>query len=62
MPNGAKSGGLRSETSIHVAFDTDHTAFRFIFRIGGQPWWSAPIAALNGTFTQSPFVTLEART
>jgi len=57
-----KSGGLRSETSIHVAFDTDHTAFRFIFRIGGQPWWSAPIAALNGTFTQSPFVTLEART
>jgi len=56
-----KSGGLRTDVSIHVYFDTDHTAFRFILRMGGQPWWSAPIAAKSGSTTYGPFVTLAAR-
>lgn len=56
-----KAGGLRTDVSIHVYFDTDHTAFRFILRMGGQPWWSAPIAAKSGSTTYGPFVTLAAR-
>lgn len=56
-----KAGGLRTDVSIHVYFDTDHTAFRFILRMGGQPWWSAPITAKSGGTTYGPFVTLAAR-
>jgi len=57
-----KQGGVRAETSIHLWFDQDLTAFRFIFRIAGQPWWSETTTAANGTFEQSPFIQLEART
>ncbi len=57
-----KAGGLRAETSIHLWFDQDLMAFRFIFRIAGQPWWSEVTTAANGTFTQSPFITLAERT
>jgi HK97 family phage major capsid protein len=56
-----KGGGLKADTSIHLFFDYDVTAFRFVFRMGGQPWWSAPIAAKNGSTTYGPFVTLAAR-
>jgi len=56
-----KAGGMRSEVSIHLWFDQSVTAFRFTMRIAGQPWWSRPTTALNGTFTQSPFVALAAR-
>jgi HK97 family phage major capsid protein len=56
-----KAGGLRAETSIHLWFDQDLTAFRFIVRVAGQPWWSEVTTADNGTFTQSPFVTLAER-
>lgn len=56
-----KAGGTRVDTSIHLKFDTDETVFRFIFRMAGQPWWSAPISPANGTNTLSPFVTLASR-
>lgn len=56
-----KAGGLRSDTSIHLWFDQGVTAFRFTFRMGGQPWWSAAITAKNGSTTYSPFVKLETR-
>jgi HK97 family phage major capsid protein len=56
-----KSGGVRTDVSIHVFFMQDITAFRFVLRIGGQPWWKRPIQPRTGTFTMSPFVTLEAR-
>src|SRR4030095_3363887 len=29
--------------SVHLRFDYDESTFRFIFRIDGQPWWSAPL-------------------
>jgi hypothetical protein len=48
-------------TSIHVFFDYDMTAFKFVFRMGGQPWWSSALAAKNGTNTYSPFVALQTR-
>lgn len=56
-----KPGGVRTETSIHLWFDQDVTAFRFTFRVAGQPWRSAPITRANGSNTLSDFVTLEAR-
>lgn len=56
-----KGGGLKTDTSIHLFFDYDITTFRFVFRMGGQPWWSSAIAAKNGSTTYGPFVTLAAR-
>lgn len=53
-----KTIGVRSDMSIHLYFDTDHTAFRFIFRVGGQSYWPAAIARQNGSNTLSPIVTL----
>ncbi len=57
-----KIGGIRSDMSIHLWFDQDTTAFRFILRIAGQPWWAAAMAARDGSTTYSPFVTLAERT
>jgi HK97 family phage major capsid protein len=56
-----KAGGLKTDSSIHLWFDQGTTAFRFVLRMGGQPWWSAAISAKNGSTTYGPFVTLEAR-
>lgn len=56
-----KTGGARVDTSIHLKFDTDETVYRFIFRVAGAPWWSAPISPRDGSNTLSPFVTLASR-
>ena len=56
-----KKGGIRADTSIHVEFEKDLTAFRFVLRVGGQPWLSAPVARAHGSNTLSHFITLEAR-
>lgn len=56
-----KVGGIRQDVSMHLFFDYDMTAFRFIFRVGGQPWWSAAITPKNSLATRSCFVTLAAR-
>lgn len=53
-----KSEGMRTDVSIHLYFDTDTTAFRFIMRIGGQSYWNAPITRGHGSNTLSPIVTL----
>jgi HK97 family phage major capsid protein len=56
-----KSSGIRTDMSIHLFFDAAVTAFRMIFRMGGEPWWSAPIDPRNGTATLSCFVDLADR-
>jgi HK97 family phage major capsid protein len=58
-----KAGGIESATSMHLYFDANATAFRFIFRIDGQPITKAPIPAPagKGSQTRSYFVTLAAR-
>lgn len=56
-----KAGGVRSDVSIHVYFEQNITAFRFVFRMNGQPWLSAPIARKSGTNTLTHFLRLEAR-
>ena len=56
-----KTTGMRTDVSMHLWFDYDVSAFRFILRIAGQPYLSAPIDPLNGSATLSPFVALAAR-
>ncbi len=57
-----EKGGLNAATSIHIAFTTDQTAFRFIFRCNGEPVWHYPLTPFAGTSdTLSPYVTLQSR-
>jgi len=56
-----KTTGIRTDVSMHVYFATDEQAFRFIIRVGGEPWWDEVIAAKNGTYNQSAFVKLADR-
>lgn len=50
------------DTSIHLKFDADQTAFRFVFRIDGQPWWPSALTPPQATGdTLSPIVTLAER-
>jgi HK97 family phage major capsid protein len=54
-------GQLAATSSIHVKFQYDETAFRFVYRVDGQPWWNSPLTPYKGTNTQSPFVALATR-
>ena len=54
-------GGIQAATSIHVKFTHDETAFRFVYRVGGQPLWNSPLTPFKGANTQSPFVVLATR-
>lgn len=56
-----QTAGLRQDISIHLWFDYDVTAFRFVMRIGGQPWLSAAISPRDGNNTLSSVVTLDDR-
>ena len=56
-----KSGGIKSDTSMHLYFDADATAFRFTFRVDGAPKIAAAIAQAKGSNTLSPFIQLAAR-
>ena len=51
-------GSMQSASSIHVNFQTDQTAFRFVYRCDGQPMWSTYLTPFKGTNYQSPFVVL----
>lgn len=50
-------GSTKFDSSIHLYFDYNIQAFRWIVRFGGQPFLSAPIAGAKGT-TKSHFVIL----
>ena len=52
----------RFDTSIHLKFDYDQTAFRIIMHLDGQPWWRTYVTPHRGSATLSPFVTLATRT
>lgn len=54
-------GGVQGASSIHVQFLTDQQAFRWIYRVDGQPLWNSPLTPYKGTSTLSPFVTLATR-
>ena len=46
---------------MHFYFDQNLRAFRFVYRLGGQPWLSSAIARKAGTSTLSHFVKLDTR-
>jgi len=53
-----QKGGIEAASSIHVQFLTDETAYRFVYRIDGQPIWDSALTPFKGSNTQSPFVVL----
>jgi len=56
---GAKAPGLKPkvDVSIHLWFDYDLTAFRFVLRYDGVCWWKTSMTPKNGS-AMSPFVVL----
>lgn len=56
-----KKGALRADSSMHVQFLTDQTAFRWITRINGQPLWESALTPYKGSRTYSPMVALATR-
>ena len=53
-------GGIQAASSIHVQFVTDETAFRFVYRVDGQPTWNSALTPFDAGSTLSPFVVLTA--
>jgi HK97 family phage major capsid protein len=53
--------GLRSDTSMHVRFLFDEMAFRWVYRINGQPTWKTSLTPFKGSSTLSPFIGLADR-
>ncbi len=52
-------GGIKSASSIHVKFTTDETAFRFVYRVDGEPSWNAKVSSYYASSDYvSPFVGL----
>ncbi len=51
-------GGVKAASSIHVSFLTDETAYRFTYRIDGQPMWNSALTPKSAGSTVSPFVSL----
>ena len=56
-----KTGGVKFASSIHLFFDYGATAFRWTFRIGGQPYLAAAVSPAKGSNTKSHFITLDVR-
>jgi HK97 family phage major capsid protein len=56
-----RDSGPQYASSIHLFFDYGLEAFRWEFRLGGQPYMSAPITPAKGSSTRSHFVTLDTR-
>jgi HK97 family phage major capsid protein len=53
--------GLRADQSMHVRFLFDEMAFRWVYRINGQPTWKTSLTPFKGSSTLSPFVGLDTR-
>jgi HK97 family phage major capsid protein len=57
----ATRGTIQTAVSIHVQFVSEQQAFRFTYRVAGQPWWHSALTPYRGTNTQSPFVAIGTR-
>lgn len=60
---GQKAGigaGIQFAKSIHLMFLYDQTAFRYVIRLDGAPWWPTPFTPKRGP-QESCFVTLANR-
>ena len=56
-----KGQDVKSDVSMHLYFDQGLTAFRFTFRVNGQPSWGSTITPENGSNTRSCFTTIATR-
>lgn len=56
-----KGQDIQTDVSIHIYFDQDLTAFRFVLRVAGQPMWGSAVTPENGSMTRSWAVALEDR-
>jgi len=52
---------IRTDVSMHLYFDQALMAFRFIFRVNGQPYWGDSMSPKNGSNTRSWAVALATR-
>jgi HK97 family phage major capsid protein len=57
-----KRGGIRFAQSAHLFFDYDTSAFRWTFRLGGQPFLESTVSPAKGSNAKSHFVSLAERT
>jgi hypothetical protein len=46
---------------MHVKFLTDELAFRWVYRINGQPVWRTSLTPFKGSSAMSPYITLDTR-
>jgi HK97 family phage major capsid protein len=56
-----KGNDIKTDVSMHLYFDQGMQAYRFTFRVAGQPWWGSTISPQFGTSTRSWAVALAAR-
>lgn len=56
-----KGSDIKTDVSMHLFFDQGLQAYRFTFRVNGQPWWGNSIAPQFGNATRSWAVSLAAR-
>lgn len=54
-------GGVKSDLSMHLRFQYGEMAYRFTYRVDGQPAWDKPLTPYKGTTTTSSIVTLAVR-
>lgn len=53
--------GIVRQASMHMYFDTDQTAFKFTWRVGGRPEWMDAVTGARSTVARSPYVALAER-
>lgn len=54
-------GTPETAMSMHLRFDYDESAYRTIFRVDGDCWWSTALTPKNGSNTLSTIVALSTR-
>lgn len=54
-------GSVQQSASVHVRFVQDEVAFKFVYRVDGQPLWDKPLTPYQGANTLSPFVVVDVR-
>lgn len=53
--------GIQMDVSPHFKFNTMETCFRFVQRYGIDSPWKSAVTSVDGNYSYSPFVVLQAR-
>ncbi len=54
-------GGVKSDMSMHLRFQYGEMAYRFTYRMDGEPAWDKPLTPFKGTLKTSSIITLATR-